>query len=103
MVVPEYSQIHCRDWQIRVATGFHFMWIPLRERHAGNTPMLARFLAALLLCGHLGSAPAYSAEIVRNDDRGRQLLLPVAAQRIVTLAPFLTELVFAVGAGDRLV
>jgi iron complex transport system substrate-binding protein len=37
------------------------------------------------------------------DDRGRLLVLAQPAQRIVALAPHLTELVFAAGAGARLV
>jgi iron complex transport system substrate-binding protein len=37
------------------------------------------------------------------DDLGRVVELKAPARRIVTLAPFLTELVHAVGAGDRVV
>lgn len=37
-----------------------------------------------------------------TDDRGRQISLPRPAQRIVTLAPHLTELAFSAGAGSRL-
>jgi len=37
------------------------------------------------------------------DDRGRTVHLAEPAQRIVSLAPHLTELLFAVGAGDRIV
>lgn len=38
-----------------------------------------------------------------TDDRGVTLVLPGTARRIVTLAPHLTELLFAAGAGDRVV
>ena len=44
-----------------------------------------------------------SAAIALTDDVGRSIELKAPAQRIVTLAPFLTELVFAAGAGDRIV
>jgi iron complex transport system substrate-binding protein len=37
------------------------------------------------------------------DDAGHQVILDHPARRIVTLAPHLAELVFAAGAGDRLV
>lgn len=37
------------------------------------------------------------------DDRGNAVDVPAAAPRIVTLAPHLAELVFAVGAGNQLV
>ena len=37
------------------------------------------------------------------DDGGHELVLPRPAQRIVTLAPHLTELVYAAGASDRVV
>ncbi|MEY2686934.1 MAG: hypothetical protein RL375_1132 [Pseudomonadota bacterium] len=37
------------------------------------------------------------------DDAGRQLDLPRPARRIVSLSPHITELLFAVGAGDQVV
>lgn len=42
-------------------------------------------------------------DIVVVDDRGRTVQLAGPAQRIVSLAPHLTELLFAVGAGERIV
>jgi iron complex transport system substrate-binding protein len=44
-----------------------------------------------------------AAEISVKDDLGRKVELKAPAQRIVTLAPFLTELAFAAGLGDRVV
>jgi iron complex transport system substrate-binding protein len=44
-----------------------------------------------------------NASITLTDDLDRKVELKSPAQRIVTLAPFLTELVFAAGAGDRVV
>jgi iron complex transport system substrate-binding protein len=44
-----------------------------------------------------------AASIAVTDDLGRKVELAQPAQRIVTLAPFLTELAFAAGAGARVV
>ncbi len=60
-----------------------------------------RRLAALLLFALL-AAPAFAIVSVR-DDGGTTITLPRPAQRIVSLAPHLTELLFAAGAGERVV
>lgn len=43
------------------------------------------------------------AEVRVKDDAGRLLVLPAPAQRVVSLAPHTTELLFAVGAGEQVV
>jgi iron complex transport system substrate-binding protein len=47
--------------------------------------------------------PGANAAITVIDDLGRRVELKRPAQRIVALAPFLTELTYSVGAGARLV
>ncbi|TVP89027.1 MAG: cobalamin-binding protein [Thioalkalivibrio sp.] len=63
------------------------------------------WLAALVLGVALPVAAlsAGAGGISVSDDRGRTVELAEPAQRIVSLAPHLTELLFAVGAGDRIV
>ncbi|MDP2430762.1 MAG: cobalamin-binding protein [Pseudomonadota bacterium] len=56
-------------------------------------------LVAMVCC----IAATAQAEIVIRDDTGATVRLLVAARRIVSLAPHATELLFAAGAGGRLV
>jgi iron complex transport system substrate-binding protein len=57
------------------------------------------FLAALLLAQ--GTGVAQPVAVV--DDSGQPIGLAHPAQRIVSLAPHITEQLFAIGAGDRIV
>jgi iron complex transport system substrate-binding protein len=62
------------------------------------------YFAAMLLTGAVCLLPwSAQAEIRATDDAGRAVILDAPAQRIVSLAPFLTELLFAAGAGDAVV
>jgi len=49
------------------------------------------------------SAPVAGAGVTETDARGHVISLAQPAQRIVSLAPHVTEIVYAAGAGDRLV
>jgi len=62
-------------------------------------PLLQFALAAVLA---LASAIA-DAAITLADDSGRSVTLKQAAQRIISLTPHLTELMFAAGAGSHVV
>lgn len=57
----------------------------------------------LLFLAALGAACAARAEIAVTDDSGATLRLREPARRIVSLAPHVTETLFAAGAGDRVV
>lgn len=48
------------------------------------------------------SAPALWADIRVTDDVGETLVLEQPAQRIVSLVPHATEMLFGIGAGDRI-
>jgi iron complex transport system substrate-binding protein len=60
--------------------------------------MIRLFAASLILLASLAHA-----ELVLTDDSGATVRLAAPARRIVSLAPHVTEVLFAAGAGERVV
>jgi iron complex transport system substrate-binding protein len=56
----------------------------------------------LLMCMMMTAVPVHAAISVR-DDAGNLVVLPKPAQRVISMAPHATELLFAAGGGDRIV
>ncbi len=65
------------------------------------TPRSLALATALLCAGAVAAAPSPALRL--TDDAGHEVALAHPAQRIVSLAPHLTELVYAAGAGNRVV
>lgn len=58
---------------------------------------------ALTLLATTSSVSVQAAAIAVRDDRGQHVQLAQPAQRVITLSPHATELVFAAGAGNKIV
>ena len=59
-------------------------------------------LATIAVCASCGSQKASpTAARAVTDELGRNIQVPAQPQRIVSLAPSVTEILFALGAGDR--
>jgi len=68
--------------------------------------MLSRFphrIAAFVLGSGLLAVPPGVAAVAVRDDAGFEVRLAQPARRIVSLAPYTTELLYEIGAGDRVV
>jgi len=62
---------------------------------------LTRFAAAVLLA--CAAATVQAAPVTVVDDAGRKVTLKAPAQRVISMAPHATELLFAAGGGARVV
>jgi len=72
------------------------------RRWAQRTHLAALLVLAVAACARREHVPARGG-IAVTDDAGRQVTLAAPARRIVSLLPSFTEILFAIGAGDRLV
>lgn len=75
----------------------HFCYIPAMLRPFSAALVLRIFLFWLCI------SPFAYADVSLRDDTGQLLRLKQPPQRIVSLAPHVTELLFAAGAGQRIV
>ncbi|MDN7176899.1 cobalamin-binding protein [Caballeronia sp. SEWSISQ10-4 2] len=64
---------------------------------------LRHFLALTFIVAIFSSTQARAEALTVTDDTGASVTLAVPAQRIVSLAPHVTELLFAAGGGARIV
>jgi iron complex transport system substrate-binding protein len=64
---------------------------------------LACTIAALASCAPKETLPQHASTRSVTDDLGRNVELPQPVSRAISLAPSITELIYAAGAGDRLV
>ena len=60
-------------------------------------------ILAAVMFGALAASHAWAAALEVVDDSGQRITLVGPARRIVSLAPHVTELLFAAGAGDRVI
>lgn len=72
----------------------------MRPQGTGAGALSLRSLFYMLLFFLVNNA---AAEIRLTDDSGRPVTLAQPARRIITLAPHIVELLYAAGAGDRIV
>src|SRR5439155_6589190 len=75
----------------------------LAMRRGAHRPHLVGLLPLAVAACAEKERPASKGGIAVTDDAGRRVTLAAPAQRIVSLLPSFTELLFAIGAGDRLV
>src|SRR5213082_811283 len=72
------------------------------RRWAHRTHLAGLLLVAVSACREAGRTPPPGDRVV-TDDASRRVALAAPARRVVSLLPSFTELLFAIGAGDRLV
>lgn len=87
--------MHTMTRHTRAASASHLHPQPRSPRLTAALALLT--LSAGLLC------TATSAEVSVKDDEGNTVTLERPAQRVVSLAPHVTEMLFAIGAGAKIV
>ena len=73
------------------------------RRWAQRTHLAGRLVALLGVACHGAARQQTAGPLALTDDAGRQVQLAGPARRVVSLAPSITELLFAIGAGDHVV
>jgi iron complex transport system substrate-binding protein len=72
-------------------------------RWAHRTHLAGRLVALLGVACHGATRQQTAGPLALSDDAGRQVRLAGPARRVVSLAPSITELLFAIGAGGQVV
>jgi iron complex transport system substrate-binding protein len=73
------------------------------KKHAFKVVFFVAYVVIALACARTEAPSSVVATREVRDDLGRTVRVPVKIERAISLAPSLTEMIFAVGAGDRLV
>jgi iron complex transport system substrate-binding protein len=63
----------------------------------------SKSIAISVIAALITASTAHAASLTVTDDAGRKVTLPHVPQRIVSIAPGATEMLFAAGAGSRLI
>ncbi|MES2036283.1 MAG: cobalamin-binding protein [Pseudomonadota bacterium] len=64
---------------------------------------MSRFLSYAMVAGFAALTAHAQASITVTDDMGNQVTLAKPAQRIISLSPHVTEMIYVAGAGDRII
>ena len=74
-----------------------------KERTMNKRIITIITISAALLLGACAPAAAREADVALIDGLGREVALPAPAKTIVSLSPPVTEMLYAVGAGEQVV
>ncbi len=87
-------------------SGLLFIHHPLKFKQTAASLLLCCAILTALGCStgnHVSSPNPTFASRTFVDDEGRKIAIPEKMDRVIALAPNLTEILFALGAGNRLV